>query len=63
MHRACARGYPVEMQVRFGSERIKVLEQGRCLALREGNLRVVRRASVLPAVAACWGVCPATVYA
>jgi transposase len=59
------------MKVRFGSERIKVLEQTRRLAWREGNLRVVRRTSVLlevgagqtvPAVAACWGLCPATVY-
>jgi transposase len=59
------------MKVRFGGERIKALEQARRLALREGNLRVVRRASVLlevgagrtvGEVAACWGRCPASVY-
>ncbi len=60
------------MKVRFGGERIKALEQARRLALREGNLRVVRRTSVLlevgarrtvGEVAACWGICAATGYA
>jgi transposase len=59
------------MKVRCGSERIKALEQARRPALQEGNLRVVRRTSVLLAVgagrtvgevAAGWGVCPASVY-
>ncbi len=59
------------MKVRFGGQTIKALEQARRLALREGNLRVVRRTSVLlevgagrtvGAVAAGWGICPASGY-
>ena len=42
-----ARRYPVELQERCGGERIKALEEARRLALQEGNLRVVRRTSVL----------------
>jgi transposase len=59
------------MKAWFGGERIKALEQARRQACREGNLRVVRRTSVLlevgagrtvGEVAGCWGSCPASGY-